>query len=77
VGWKARWVASVLAMFILVDALLAHPFWTAPTAARHGQLLHFLKHLFTLGGLVLLACLYGEASPNPALQGPRDEPVHL
>jgi putative oxidoreductase len=58
-GWKVRWVASLLALFILVDAFLAHAFWTYPAAEQHGQLLHFLKNLSTLGGLVLLAWLDG------------------
>jgi uncharacterized membrane protein YphA (DoxX/SURF4 family) len=58
-GWKVRWVASLLALFILVDAFLAHAFWTYPAAEQHGQLLHFLKNLSTLGGLVLLAWLGG------------------
>jgi len=56
-GWRVRWVASLLALFILVDAFLAHPIWTYPIAERHGQLLHFLKNLSTLGGLLLLAWL--------------------
>jgi putative oxidoreductase len=60
-GWKIRWVASLLALFILVDAFLAHVFWTYPAAEQHGQLLHFLKNLSTLGGLVLLASL--DAAP--------------
>jgi putative oxidoreductase len=58
-GWKVRWVASLLALFILVDAFLAHAFWTYPAAEQHGQLLHFLKSLSTLGGLLLLAWLDG------------------
>jgi putative oxidoreductase len=58
-GWQVRWVASLLALFILVDAFLAHAFWTYPAAEQHGQLLHFLKNLSTLGGLVLLAWLDG------------------
>jgi len=58
-GWKVRWVASLLALFILVDAFLAHAFWTYPPAEQHGQWLHFLKNLSTLGGLVLLAWLDG------------------
>jgi putative oxidoreductase len=56
-GWRVCWVASVLAVFILVDAFLAHAFWTYPVTERHGQLLHFLKNLSTLGGLMLLAWL--------------------
>jgi putative oxidoreductase len=65
-GWQVRWVASLLALFILVDAFLAHAFWTYLPAERHGQLLHFLKNLSTLGGLVLLAWLDGV----PALGAP-------
>jgi putative oxidoreductase len=57
VGWKVRWVAGLLSLFILVDAFLAHAFWAYPAAERHGQLLHFLKNLSTLGGLMLLAWL--------------------
>ena len=53
-GWKVRWVATVMAAFILVDAFVAHPFWMYPAAEMHGQLLHFLKNLSTLGGLLLL-----------------------
>jgi putative oxidoreductase len=72
-GWKVRWVASLLALFILIDALLAHAFWTYPVAEQHGQLLHFLKNLSTLGGLVLLAWLDGapalRASSKPSVAG--------
>ncbi|HSD41557.1 MAG TPA: hypothetical protein VLD36_06790 [Burkholderiales bacterium] len=60
IGWKLRWVASLLAVFILVDAFTAHPFWTHPAAERHGQLLHFLKNLSTLGGLLLLVWMEGK-----------------
>jgi len=58
-GWKMRWVASVLALFIIIDAFLAHAFWSYPAAEQHGQLLHFLKNLSTLGGLILLGWLDG------------------
>lgn len=54
VGWKVRWIAGLLAVFIVVDAFLAHAFWTHAAAERHGQLLHFLKNFATLGGLLLL-----------------------
>jgi putative oxidoreductase len=64
VGWKVRWVAGLLTLFILVDAFIAHAFWAYPAAERHGQLLHFLKNLSTLGGLMLLAWL--NAAPTAA-----------
>jgi putative oxidoreductase len=60
IGWKLRWVASLLSVFILVDAFTAHAFWTYPAAEQHGQLLHFLKNLSTLGGLLLLVWMEGK-----------------
>ena len=49
-GWRiirvpstVRWVAGLLALFVLVDAFLAYAFWGYPAADRHGQLLHFLR----------------------------------
>jgi putative oxidoreductase len=69
-GWQVRWVAGLLALFILIDAFLAHAFWTYPAAEQHGQWLHFLKNLSTLGGLVLLAWLDGVPTPRvPAKSG--------
>jgi putative oxidoreductase len=63
-GWLVRWVASLLALFILVDALLAHAFWTYPVPKRHGQLLRFLKNFSTLGGLLLLASLASQTAQH-------------
>lgn len=69
-GWKVRWVAGLLALFILADAFAAHPFWRYAAAERHAQLLHFLKNLSTLGGLVLLVWMDlpiapgGKSRPN-------------
>ena len=60
VGWKVRWIAGLLALFIVVDAFFAHAFWTHPDIERHGQLLHFLKNFSTLGGLLLLIWLDGK-----------------
>jgi putative oxidoreductase len=72
-GWQVRWVASLLALFILIDAFLAHAFWTYPIAERHGQLLHFLKNLSTLGGLLLLAWLHCEPAPGTASKSIRKD----
>jgi putative oxidoreductase len=64
VGWKMRWVAGLLAVFILVDAFTAHAFWTHPAAEQHSQLLHFLKNMSTLGGLLLLVWMDGKLRPD-------------
>jgi putative oxidoreductase len=54
-GWQARWVALVMAVFLVVDAVLSHPFWRFGGAEQHGQLLHFAKNLAAIGGLLLVA----------------------
>lgn len=65
IGWQVRWVAALLAVFIVVDAFVAHPFWAfAGGAERHGQLLHFLKNFSTLGGLLLLVWLGSGRRPS-------------
>lgn len=53
-GWKLRWIAGLRAVFVVVDAFLAHPFWAYAADERHGHLLHFLKNFATLGGLLVL-----------------------
>ncbi|WP_440221589.1 DoxX family membrane protein [Dokdonella sp. MW10] len=57
VGWQVRALALVMAAVLLVDAVLAHPFWRFSGASQHAQLLHFFKNLATIGGLLLLAAL--------------------
>lgn len=54
-GWQVRWIAIVMAIFLVVDAFASHPFWAVEAAERHGQYLHFLKNLAAIGGLLLLA----------------------
>jgi putative oxidoreductase len=54
-GWQLRWVALLMAAFLLIDAFLAHPFWRYTGAEQHGQLLHFLKNVSMVGGLLLLS----------------------
>ena len=43
------------------DAVLAHPFWQHGGVVFHAQLLHFLKNVAAIGGLLLLAlyAVYG------------------
>jgi putative oxidoreductase len=55
VGWQVRWVALLMAAFLLVDAFVAHPFWRHAGVEQHGQLLHFLKNFSIIGGLLLLS----------------------
>ncbi|HEY0504443.1 MAG TPA: hypothetical protein VGD42_13245 [Lysobacter sp.] len=54
-GWRLRWTAALAAVAMLVDAVLSHPFWTFAGAELGAQLLHFMKNIALIGGLVLLA----------------------
>ncbi|MEK7953189.1 DoxX family protein [Luteolibacter soli] len=55
VGWQAGRLSLLLMVFLTVDAFMAHPFWTYGGVEQHDQLLHFLKNLATIGGLLLLS----------------------
>jgi putative oxidoreductase len=58
-GWKLRWTAALAALLMLADALVSHPFWTLEIAERGTQLLHFMKNIGFVGGLVLLSIVSG------------------
>lgn len=58
VGWKARWAAGVLFVFTALAALLFHNFWTMPPEQVQNQMIHFMKNLSIMGGL-LYAVVYG------------------
>lgn len=54
-GWRLRLVALLAAALLLVDAAMSHPFWRLHGAQQAGQLLHFMKNIGFVGGLVLLS----------------------
>jgi putative oxidoreductase len=54
-GWKARWAALGLAVFILVITPIFHNYWALPQAMAAMQRGNFNKNLAILGGLLALA----------------------
>ena len=56
-GWRLRAMALLAALLMLVDAVLSHPFWTLQGSAQSAQLLHFMKNIGLVGGLLLLSSL--------------------
>jgi putative oxidoreductase len=54
-GWQVRWFALAAAVFLVVDAFIAHGFWAAMPQELRNQLLHFFKNIALAGGFVLLA----------------------
>lgn len=53
-GWRQRWVAAFLAVFVVVATGLGHRFWEADPARLFGEMNNFLKNLAIVGGLLLL-----------------------
>ena len=54
-GFKTRFVASVLAVFTVVAALAFHKYWAAPDAMKMMQTVNFNKNIAIAGGLLALA----------------------
>jgi len=55
IGWKTRWAAWVLSLFVLVAAFAAHRFWEFDAAQYGNQMNHFMKNLAIIGGLLFVA----------------------
>ncbi len=55
IGWKARWVALLLAGFTLVATLIYHSFWTMQADAIMANSLFFFKNVAVIGGLLMVA----------------------
>jgi len=58
-AWKLRATAALGAALMLADAVLSHRFWALGGEARAAQLLHFMKNIGFVGGLLLLAITGG------------------
>lgn len=57
-GWKARWAAAAMFLFTAVAAIFFHNFWAVPADAAQNQMIHFMKNISMLGGL-LYVVVYG------------------
>jgi putative oxidoreductase len=55
VGWKTRWTAWLLALFVVIATFAAHRFWEFEPAQQVAQMNNFLKNLAIIGGLLFLA----------------------
>jgi putative oxidoreductase len=53
-GWKARWGALLLALFVVPATLIFHDFWAVDAAQYRNQLNHFLKNMSILGALIFI-----------------------
>lgn len=55
VGWKARWGALALIVFVVPTTLIFHAYWAVPPEQAYGQMIQFQKNLAILGGLLYVA----------------------
>ncbi len=56
VGWRARWAAWLLVLFVAIAAFAAHRFWELTDPGQfNNQMNHFLKNLSLIGGLLYVA----------------------
>jgi putative oxidoreductase len=53
-GFKARWVALLLAGFTLLAAIIFHDFWAAEAAQKMSQQINFLKNVAIAGGMLMV-----------------------
>ncbi|HUQ74132.1 MAG TPA: DoxX family protein [Burkholderiales bacterium] len=56
IGLRTRWVAWLLALFVVIGTLMAHRYWEFEAAQYANQMSHFFKNLCIIGGLMMVAC---------------------
>ena len=53
-GWRARWAALGLIVFLIVITPIFHGYWASPPEQMVDQQINFIKNVSILGGMVLL-----------------------
>lgn len=56
-GWKARWGAALLFLYLIPVTFIMHDFWNADAAGKMMQQINFLKNLAIEGGLLYVATI--------------------
>ena len=54
VGWKARWGATALFLWMIPVTLLFHNFWAVPAEQQYVQSIMFYKNLAMMGGMLYI-----------------------
>lgn len=54
VGWKARWAAAAMLVFTASAAVIFHNFWGVPADQAQNQMIHFMKNISMMGGLLFV-----------------------
>ena len=56
-GWKARWAAAALFLFLIPTTLIFHQFWGIDPKLVQMQKIHFLKNVAIMGGMLMVLAL--------------------
>jgi putative oxidoreductase len=54
IGFKARWAAAALALFLVIITPLFHDFWAAAADQAMNQQINFMKNTAILGGMLMV-----------------------
>jgi putative oxidoreductase len=54
-GFKVRYAALVMAVWLIPVTLVFHHFWGIPAEQQQDQMVNFLKNVAIMGGLLVLA----------------------
>ena len=54
-GYKAKYAALVIALWLIPVTLVFHHFWGIPAEQQQEQMVNFLKNVAIMGGLLILA----------------------
>ena len=60
-GFRTRWTAGLLFLYLIPVTLIMHNFWSAQGSATQMQLVNFLKNLAIMGGLLTVAAASDES----------------
>lgn len=54
-GWKARWAAAAIFVYLVPVTLVFHAFWAVPPEQVLAQTIQFQKNLAIMGGMLYVA----------------------
>ena len=56
-GWKSKWGAGLLILFLIPTTIFFHNFWAVPQEQQLTETMNFVKNLAILGGLLMVNAL--------------------
>lgn len=70
-GWRARWGALALFLWMIPVTFIFHDFWAVDPAQMQNQMNHFMKNLAIMGGLLYVTA-YGSGPYSIDKNNPND-----